>query len=91
MAPITLVLVCVRQIMLIVDGRCRAGEVVGLVDLDIERGVTSWRMTSKFGWAKSSSTFPRAPVKIIDTEHFAALVQQNRAEMRAQEPCAIGN
>jgi hypothetical protein len=49
-----------HRVELVVDRRGRAGEVVDLVDLDIEREVTSWRISSKCGIAEQMGDVVRA-------------------------------
>ena len=73
-------------IMLIVDRRGRAGEVVDLVDLDIERKghVVAYGLEGRLAeqWFDVAA---RTCEIVIDAENLALLLEQSCAQMRAQK------
>ena len=58
----------VHGIVLIVDRRGRAGEIVDLVDLDIERERHVMAHDLEFAVVEQLSTFARVPVKKLSTQ-----------------------
>jgi hypothetical protein len=81
-----------HRVVLVVDRRGRAGEVVDLVDLDVERKVTSWRISSNEGWpCRLARLSLGAGVEVVDAEHVVALSDKPLAEVAAEETGAAGD
>ena len=82
-----------HRIVLVVDGRSRAGQIVDLVDLD-DRAETSRRGGSArnaCGRADARCSCRAAREKIVDAKDVGALRQQPLAKMRAEKAGAAGD
>ena len=79
-------------IMLVVNGRCRAGEIVDLVDLDIEResNVVTYQL-EPLSADEMGDVALGAGEEIIDADDVRAPLQQALAQMRAEEAGAAGH
>jgi hypothetical protein len=72
--------------MLIVDRRGRAGEIVDLVDLDVERKGYVMTQHLEPSISKQRLDVAMRPREIVvDAENLAFLVEQSSAQVRAQE------
>ena len=79
-------------IELIMDRRGRAGEIVDLVDLDIERkrDVVAHQL-ERLMVEQMGDVAPRAGEKIVDAEHVVSGMQKPFAQMRAEKARAAGD
>jgi len=82
---------CLHRIVLIVDRRGGAGEVVDPVDLHIEReaDIVAHQLET---WvlAQRDDVAAGAGEKVVDAQHLVAVGQQPLTEMRAQKSGAAG-
>ncbi len=80
------------RVVLVVDRRRRAGEVVDLVDLDVERKrhVVADELEARMV-VQVLDVALGAGEEIVDAEHLVALLQQPVAQMRAEESGAAGD
>jgi hypothetical protein len=78
--------------MLIVDWRGRAGEIVDLVDLDIERKghVVAHDLEGRLA-EQLFDVAARTCEIVVDAENLALLLEQSCAQMRAQKACTPCN
>ena len=77
-----------HRIVLIMDGRGRAGEVIDFVHLDIERKGHIVPQELKAGIADQMLDIPLgAGEEIVGAEHIVSVGDQPLAEMRAEEAC----
>ena len=93
MAPCTLVFVVCTGIVLVVDRRGRAGEIVDLVDLD-DRAGTSRRGASarSAGGRADARCCARVPVKKLSTQMTSCTFgKQPLAKVRAEKTGAAGD
>ena len=86
---------CLRRlyrVMLVMDRRGRAGEIVNLVDLQIERerDVVPDHL-EMFVIEQLLDVASSAGKEIIDTNHHCAISEQALAKMRAKKASAAGN
>ena len=81
-----------HRIVLVVDRRGRAGEVVDLVDLDVEREghVVPHQLELRMAETGSDVVLVAREV-VVDAQHVVARRQQALAKMRAQEARAAGH
>jgi hypothetical protein len=81
-----------HRIVLVVDRRGRAGEVVDLVDLDIERErhVVAHQLEARVIQAAHDVLLAAGEV-VVDAQYVIASRQKALAEVRAQEACATGD
>ena len=81
-----------HRIVCIVLGRGRAGEIVDLVDLDIERErhVMTHQLEVRIG-QQMRDVVPGAGEEIVDAQHVMALVEQAFAQVRTEEPAPSGD
>ena len=81
-----------HRIVLVVDRRGRAGEIVDLVDLDIERErhVVPHQLEMRIAEAGDDVVLVAGEV-VVDAQHVVARRQQALAEMRAEEAGAAGH
>src|SRR5262245_50895905 len=79
-------------IVLIVDGRGRAGKIVDLVHFHVERKgyVVAHDLKAKMARKPGDVLTPACKV-VVDAEHLAILAQQPLAQVRSDEPGAAGN
>jgi hypothetical protein len=79
-------------VMLIVHRGCRAGQVIDLIDLDIER--ERHVMPDKLEVLvieQMLDVAAGAGEKIVEADDIGAVVEQALAQMRAQKACATGD
>jgi hypothetical protein len=70
------------RVVLIVDGRSRAGEIVDLINLDVERKRYVVAHNFEFGVVQELvHILSRSGEKIIYAKYFTAPLKQNGAEM----------
>ena len=79
-------------IELVVDRRCRARQIVNLIDLDIERqrNITAHNLETPIG-QQMFDVLPPAGIKIVDAEHLVAVGKKPFAEMRADKSGTSGD
>ena len=92
MAPCTRRLGRLHRIVLVVDRRGRAGEIVDLVDLDIEREghVVAHELEARMAEQVLDIALG-AGEQVVDAEHLMALAEQPVAQVRAEEAGAAGH
>ncbi len=80
------------RVPLVVDRRSRAGEVIDLVDLDVERErhVVADKLEARF-LEQFVYVAPVAGVEIVRGEHVVAQLKQASAQVRADETRAAGD
>ena len=81
-----------HRIVLVVDRRGRAGEVVDLVDLDVERegDVVAHQLEMRIA-QQMRDVVLAAGEEVVDAQHVVAVAQQALAQMRAEEAGAAGH
>jgi hypothetical protein len=81
-----------HRIELIVHRACRTGEIVNLIDLDIERKrhVVPHQL-EVLRTEQAGDVALAAGIEIIDAQHVVFLAHEPRAQMRAQKPGAAGD
>ena len=76
-----------HRIVLIVDGRGRAREIVDFVNLDVEReGHVMTEELKIFVLPEVTHIALRASCEIVDAKHLMSISQEPVAKMRPQEP-----
>ncbi len=92
MAPMHAGLGRLHGVELVVDGRGRAGQVVDLVDLDVERkaDVVAHQLEVRV-IEQVRDVAPASGEEIVDAEHVVAFLQQEGAKVRAEETGAAGD
>ena len=91
-APCTRGLGRLHRVVLVVDRRGRAGEVVDLVDLDVEREghVVPHQLEMRIAQAGGDIVLAAGEV-VVDAQHVVARRQQPLAKMRAEKTGAAGH
>ena len=81
-----------HRVVLVMNGRRRAGKIIDLVDLEVdwERDVVTDELEALFA-DEVLDVAPRPGKEIVDADNFRALRQQTVAQMRAEEPGAAGH
>ena len=81
-----------HRIVLVVHGRGGAGEVVDLIDLDVERegDVVPHRLEVRIADQVGDVVLAAGEI-VVDTQHIVAVAQQTFAEMRPQEAGTAGH
>src|SRR5262249_49567376 len=79
-------LCCLHRIMLIVDRRSRASEIVDFVRLHVERkrDVMTEKLEARMGMEMLHVAF-RAGEQVVDAEHLVPLLQQAIDQVRSEE------
>jgi hypothetical protein len=81
-----------NRIVLIVNGRSRACQVVDLIDLHIKREGNVVAKEFKIGIPDQRSDIPLRPrIEIVDTEDIASIFEETLTEVRAQKPGPSGH
>ncbi len=81
-----------HRIELVMDGRRRAGKVVDLIHLDIERETDIVAQQLKTWMVQQMGNLGTpAGIEVVDTQHFMPGLDQARTEMGADKPGAAGH
>jgi hypothetical protein len=81
-----------HRVELIVDRGCRAGQVVDLVDLDIERkGHVVAHQLEVRAFQQMGDVVLGPGEEVVETNHVVAFGEQTLAEVAAEEAGAAGN
>jgi hypothetical protein len=76
------------RVVLVMDRRCRAGEVINSIHLDVKG--ESYVMAKKFKkriLEKMLNISLRSGVKVIDADHILSFFKEALAEVRTQKTC----
>ena len=81
-----------HRVALVEDRRGRAGEVVDLVDLDVQRkrDVVTHQLEVRVGQHRQDVGLA-ARVEVVDAQHLVALTEQAPAQVRPDEARAAGD